>query len=104
MPGRDQTGPAGMGPMTGRAAGSCAGNTEPTPVVRGRERGFGGRGFGFGAGRRRRFRTSGFFGRRRSDAIESTGTSEPQIDDLRAQIEYCKETLERIQERIEELR
>ncbi|MBN1664285.1 MAG: DUF5320 domain-containing protein [Deltaproteobacteria bacterium] len=29
MPGGDRTGPAGMGPMTGRAAGFCAGY--PTP-------------------------------------------------------------------------
>ncbi|RKY23605.1 MAG: hypothetical protein DRP62_05580 [Planctomycetota bacterium] len=29
MPGGDRTGPAGMGPMTGRAAGFCAGYPVP---------------------------------------------------------------------------
>lgn len=29
MPGGDRTGPAGMGPMTGRAAGYCAGYSVP---------------------------------------------------------------------------
>ena len=53
MPGGDGTGPAGMGPMTGRAAGYCAGY--PTPgyanPIPGRGLGFGrGRGFGFGRG------------------------------------------------------
>ncbi|MFW5745279.1 MAG: DUF5320 domain-containing protein [Spirochaetota bacterium] len=52
MPRGDRTGPNGMGPATGRAAGYCAGNgepgffTAPGPFGRGR---FGGRGFGRGA-------------------------------------------------------
>ena len=54
MPGRDGTGPMGMGPMTGRAAGSCAGDGTPgyaDPAAgRGRGRSFGG-GRGFGRGR-----------------------------------------------------
>ena len=29
MPAGDRTGPSGMGPMTGRAAGYCAGNDMP---------------------------------------------------------------------------
>ena len=65
MPGGDRTGPAGMGPMTGRAAGYCAGYPVPgymNPIPGrggfgygrgwGRGRGYGrglGRGFGFGA-------------------------------------------------------
>jgi hypothetical protein len=48
MPAGDRTGPAGFGPMTGRAAGYCAGYPVPgyaNPV--------GGRGyFGYGRGRR----------------------------------------------------
>lgn len=50
MPGRDGTGPGGMGPMTGRAAGPCANNTMPG---RGPGRGLGlgrGRGAGLGQG------------------------------------------------------
>ncbi len=45
MPGGDRTGPGGMGPMTGRAAGFCAGYSVPgymNPIP--------GRGFGFGRG------------------------------------------------------
>ena len=53
MPRGDRTGPTGMGPMTGRAAGYCAGFGMP---------GYGnpapGRGLGMGYGRGR-----GFFGR-----------------------------------------
>ncbi|KUK50216.1 MAG: hypothetical protein XD76_1563 [candidate division TA06 bacterium 32_111] len=55
MPGGDRTGPAGFGPMTGRAAGYCAGYSVPgyaNPVGgrlgMGFRRGFG-RGFGRGA-------------------------------------------------------
>ena len=54
MPGGDGTGPGGMGPMTGRAAGFCAGFPVPgyaNPV--------GGRGMGMGWGRGR----GGGFGR-----------------------------------------
>jgi len=53
MPGGDRTGPAGLGPMTGRRAGYCAGYQAPgyaNPWPR-----FG-RGMGFGRGR-------GFWGR-----------------------------------------
>ncbi|MBU9888354.1 MAG: DUF5320 domain-containing protein [Candidatus Omnitrophica bacterium] len=59
MPGGDRTGPTGMGPMTGRAAGYCASYAGPgyaNPVV-GRRFGLGlgwgwgrGRGGGFGRG------------------------------------------------------
>lgn len=50
MPGGDGTGPLGLGPMTGRAAGFCAGYPVPgyTNPVPGR--GFWGRGRGMGRG------------------------------------------------------
>ncbi len=55
MPGGDRTGPAGMGPMTGRALGYCAGYSTPGytrgPGMgwgRGRGRGYWGRGRGRG--------------------------------------------------------
>ncbi len=60
MPGGDRTGPLGMGPMTGRAAGYCAGYSVPgymNPIPgrgffgRGRGRGWFGRGGGRGWGR-----------------------------------------------------
>ena len=49
MPGGDRTGPMGRGPMTGRAAGFCAGNPSPGYIYPGSGRGFG-RGRGFGQG------------------------------------------------------
>ena len=59
MPGRDQTGPMGMGAMTGRVSGICAKagmsgyeNTDPA-------RGFG---MGYGRGRRNRFYATGMPG------------------------------------------
>ena len=56
MPGGDGTGPLGQGPMTGRAAGLCAGYSVPgyANSIPGRGWGFGygrGRGRGFGGGR-----------------------------------------------------
>ena len=69
MPRGDGTGPMGMGPMTGRAAGFCAGYGMPgymNPVAgRGFGMGFGrGRGFGGGGGRgwRNRFYATGLPG------------------------------------------
>ncbi len=59
MPGGDRTGPLGMGPMTGRAAGYCAGYSVPgymNPIFgrgffgRGRGRSWFGRGRGWGRG------------------------------------------------------
>mgnify|MGYP002339301101 CR=1 FL=1 len=57
MPGGDRTGPMGMGPMSGRGAGFCAGFNQPGAMTPGfgcrggfgRGRGFG-RGFGPGPG------------------------------------------------------
>lgn len=66
MPGGDGTGPMGMGPMTGRAAGFCAGFGMPGYVNSYPDWGYG-RGRGFGRGRSPRFRGRGFgpgFGRR----------------------------------------
>ncbi len=56
MPRGDGTGPAGMGPMTGRSAGFCAGFDVPgyaNPVCCG---------FGFGRGTRRMFHATGLPG------------------------------------------
>ena len=69
MPGGDGTGPMGMGPMTGRAAGYCGGYGMPGYMnpVGGRGFGFGGRGGGRGAGRgfRHWFYATGWPGRMR---------------------------------------
>jgi len=60
MPAGDRTGPSGMGPRTGRAAGYCSGYATPGFANRGMGGGFGfgrgmGRGFGFGRGMGRGF-------------------------------------------------
>ena len=55
MPGGNRTGPLGMGPMTGRAAGYCVGYGMPGYVNPAFGRGWGmgfGRGRGFGGGGR----------------------------------------------------
>ena len=52
MPGGDRTGPAGMGPMTGRAAGFCAGYPMPGYVNPVGGLGYGGWGRGFRGGGR----------------------------------------------------
>ncbi len=57
MPGGNRTGPWGLGPRTGRAAGYCAGYNVPGYANPGFARGFGfgrGRGRGFGRGFRGR--------------------------------------------------
>lgn len=70
MPRGDRTGPNGMGPMTGRAAGYCAGATAPGYGGFGEERGFG---IGFGRGRRAWCRGLSGGGYRRRNMIYTTG-------------------------------
>ena len=59
MPGGDRTGPWGLGPRTGRAAGYCAGYPAPGYANPGFGRGFG-RGWGRGFARGYRGRGGGF--------------------------------------------
>ena len=78
MPAGDRTGPQGMGPMTGRGAGFCAGNTAPgyagnAGFGRGCGRGHGGAGRGMGRG----------FGFRA--AVPAPLTREEQLEALKAQ-------------------
>ena len=68
MPGGDGTGPAGMGPMTGRAAGYCAGYPVAGYMNPVGGRGFWGRGRGGGGGRgwRNQFYATGLTGWQRA--------------------------------------
>jgi Family of unknown function (DUF5320) len=120
MPGGNGTGPAGMGPMTGRAAGYCAGYPVPgfqNPVYGG---GFGGGwGRGGGQGRRNRFYATGLTGWQRGNMTwpvyppvtsyapaynaPITMTKEQQVDMLKGQSEYFEDALDGIRKRIEEL-
>ena len=122
MPGGDGTGPAGMGPMTGRAAGYCVGYAVPgsvNPVV-GRGFGAGGRGGGSGRGgrgRRNQFYATGLTGQQRAAMgfpafggavpVEApyapTMSGEQQLDALKGQAEYFQDALNGIRKRIEEL-
>lgn len=98
MPGGNGTGPLGQGPMTGRAAGFCAGYQVPgyaNPVGgcgmgRGRGRG-GGFGRGFGRG----------FGWPMS--IAPTLTGEQELQELKQQAEFLQSSLGQINERINQL-
>jgi len=86
MPGRDQTGPGGAGPMTGRRMGICSGASGGF---------FRGRGQGLGAGRG--FRRGGRFGYaypRQSDAYAEN------IDDLKNDEAALKDELKAVQDRI----
>jgi hypothetical protein len=118
MPGGDGTGPVGLGPMTGRAAGFCVGYNVPGSMnlISGRGcfgmgRGFFGR--GGGRGRRNRYYATGLPGwQRASTGMPAFGgvypyapemTSEQEADILKNQADALKRQLEDIQGRIETL-
>jgi hypothetical protein len=111
MPGGDRTGPVGMGPMTGRGAGFCAGYSMPgyaNPVggrgCFGRGRGFGMR--GGGRGWRNQFYATGLPGWARagySAGLPAELTAEQEQQDLKQQAQYLRDSLDAINKRIEEL-
>ena len=123
MPGGDRTGPMGMGPMTGRAAGYCAGSPVPGYMNNAAGRGFGGgfgRGFGGGGrGRRNRYYATGLTGWQQRAAaappvapqaapaqaapVEPAISREQELAALRQQAEFLGDSLEQIKSRIEEL-
>ncbi len=71
MPFGDRTGPNGLGPMTGRGAGYCAGYSTPGYANPVGSRGFYGRGAGFGRGGGRGFGRG--FGRDNRQRFYATG-------------------------------
>ena len=105
MPRGDGTGPMGMGPMKGRAAGYCASYPAPGFVNPVGGRGLGlarGRGGGLGRGlamRRGRGRAFGFAPARFAPAP----TREQELDLLHCQADLLKEQLDGIAARIGEL-
>ena len=96
MPGGDGTGPMGMGPMTGRAMGFCAGNSVP-----GRQVGRVGRGRGRGGGRAWGGRWGAPYAA--VPPYAAAPTSEQELDALKGQAEYFGGALEDIKKRIGEL-
>lgn len=128
MPRGDGTGPGGMGPMTGRAAGYCAGYGVPgyANPIGGRGMGFGlgfgrGRGGGRGWGWRNMYYAAGPAGMQMAamgqppfmGAAPFVGAApyagpaamplEQELQALRAQAEYFQGALDNIGKRIEEL-
>ncbi len=122
MPGGDGTGPAGMGPMTGRAAGFCAGNSMPGYMNPVGGRGYGGWGRGFrggGRGRRNWYYATGLPGwARAAQGMPAWGggypvgyaggfggpvSSEQQQQALKQQAEYLQQSLDDINKRMDEL-
>ena len=102
MPRGDRTGPMGMGPMTGRGAGSCAnydvpGYANPMP-------GF--RAWGRGRGWRHRYYATGLPRWARFGGWEPGAppvTKEEESEALKAQAEWLGEQLKTIQNRLSEL-
>jgi hypothetical protein len=133
MPGGDGTGPAGVGPMTGRAAGFCAGYPVPGYMNPIGGRGYWGWGRGFrggGWGRRNWYYATGLTGWQRAgygmpayggamSPYAYGGAVNPyayggapfapaiapqqELDGLKGQAEYLEDTLDGIKKRIEEL-
>jgi hypothetical protein len=112
MPRGDGTGPMGMGPMTGRGAGFCAGFGMPGFLNRGFWLGFGrGRGGRGGFGWRNMFYATGLTGwQRAAMGIQPPGfgryagmTKTQEIEVLKQQAEEAAQVLENIRKRISEL-
>lgn len=118
MPGGDRTGPAGMGPMTGRAAGYCTGFAVPGFMNAPGGRGFWGRGGGRGPGRRNWFFATGLTGWQRAavgwpfwgfaapygvpSAPGVTG-QERETEILKRQADYLASALDAVKKRLDEL-
>lgn len=111
MPGGDRTGPGGMGPMTGRAAGYCAGYPAPgfgSPIP-GRGYGFGfgrGMGFGFRGGRGGRWAAPdvGYgYGVPYAMPYGAAPTRQQEVETLQGQAGYLEQALGEIKKRIAEL-
>lgn len=111
MPRGDRTGPRGMGPMTGRGAGYCAGYAMPgnENFAAGRGMGFGrgrgawGRGFGGGGrGWRNMFYAGGQPGWMRFGAMAAEADPETEKQALRNQADYLQGELDAIRKRLEE--
>lgn len=109
MPRGDGTGPNGMGPMTGRAAGYCAGYGAPgymNPAVAGRGMAWGRGGFGFGRGLGLGFRGGRGWGAAApypAPYYPPTPVPEQETEALKAQAQYLEESLEAVRKRLAEL-
>ena len=120
MPAGDGTGPAGMGPMTGRGMGYCGGYDAPGwagpgyswGFARGRGRGGRmGRGGGGGWGWRHQFYATGLprWARWGTPPVAAYGrpyagpTREDEVEMLKEEAEWLKQQLDAIAQRMDEL-
>jgi hypothetical protein len=117
MPGGDGTGPVGMGPMTGRAAGYCAGYPIPGHMnpVGGRGVWGWGRGRGGGRGWRNWFYATGLTGWQRAAVgwpafgaapfVGPGSTADPaqELEFLQQQAQNMDKALQTVRQRIDEL-
>ena len=121
MPAGDGTGPLGFGPMTGRAAGYCAGYSVPGYMNPMGGRGFGGWGRGGGRGWRHRFHATGLtrwqqlgmggpaymnagpYGAPYATPVAQLMAPAQELDALKGQEEYLADALEGIKKRIDAL-
>lgn len=97
MPRGDGSGPMGMGPMTGRGAGFCAGAVSP---------GYANPGGGYGCARgfRRNFFASGVPGRARFSGFgQANGTPIDEKELLNNRAKVLQEQLDDIKNRLAEL-
>lgn len=101
MPGRDGTGPLGIGPFTGRGSGGCIGNR----AVGIAERSFAfGWGTGAGRGFRRVYRATGITGRARpgySPVTEDEGSLYEKAV-LKEKEKFLEIQLKQVKERLKE--
>jgi hypothetical protein len=119
MPKGDGTGPMGMGPMTGRGMGFCAGVVAPGPINMTPGRGFGmgsgrGRGAGRGGGRGwcNMFHATGLTRWQRAAAgwpmrggmpPYAAPSKEQELQALKSQAEYFESALDDIRKRLQEV-
>ncbi|MDD5326333.1 MAG: DUF5320 domain-containing protein [Phycisphaerae bacterium] len=113
MPRGDGTGPAGMGPMTGRAVGYCAGYPAPGVMNPVGGRGYWGRGRGGGRGRGFGRARAGFGGPAWGGVVDPYAyggapfapamTAEQELAGLKQQADYFQDALGEIKERIGQL-
>jgi hypothetical protein len=100
MPAGDRTGPKGMGPMRGKAAGSCFEHQTPGSASPGNYNAMGrgyGRRFGMGPGRCWRGGIAAM------PEAAPAATREQEIEMLKQQSEYFKTASEEISARIKDL-
>jgi hypothetical protein len=119
MPGGDRTGPSGLGPMTGRRAGYCAGYSVPGYMNPAPGYGAYGRGRGGGRGRRYWYHATGIPGwsRAQYDYPAWGGVLPPQapypyaqeqlpaqeMEMLKQEADFLREQLDAIQKRMDTL-